>query len=248
MKFFLLFLVLAGGCVSTPIMKLNPAVYYENDICFTYETENGTTTGPFGTPVSVRKTKTFCGVGTLPYNEKYKLEINTGEKLDLFAITTCHREESTREPDKGVFKKDGRIFIDFVPTVEKNRACPLYAGAFNRSGKHAWGVVVMESPAYQLKATVFCNGKVISANGVFICQSRENLIQKIIFPEPVKLVKPVNGPAERKEDCPALKPFEGDKVVEFSLPNRECLYGFIGKESYKIFQLYTVGYEELIVR
>ena len=245
--------LLLVGCVSTPVQKLNPATYYVNDICFTYETGETKTEKRRGHFRNRRRTskkikKTFCGVGVLPFADKYKLEINSEAKLDMFAITTCHREKTTHNADKGIFRKDGRIKIEFVPTVEKNRACPLYVGAFSRAGKHAWGVVAMESPAYQLQAKVFCNGETFDANGVAICQSRTGLMQKLVFPEPIKITKPINGPADRKEDCPELKASNSGHTIEFKIPNRECLYGIIGKKSYKAFQFYTIGYEELVVR
>jgi hypothetical protein len=81
-----------------------------------------------------------------------------------------------------------------------------------------------------------------------MCQSKEGLMQKIVFDEPVIITKPINGPAERKEDCPTLTISENKKVLEYINPSRECLYGIIGIETKKSMQLYTVGYEELVTR
>jgi len=250
MKLLLITLILLSGCVSAPIQKLNPTVYYQNDICFSYGIKTiKKRKGRFSRRNRTVSTKTtFCGVGVLPYKDKYELEINTNTKLDMFAITTCHREQTTNNADKGIFRKNGRIKVDFTPSLEKSRACPLYVGAFSRVGKHAWGVVAMESPAYQLQADIKCNGEQFKSNGVAICQSRNGLIQQITFPEPVKMAAPVDGPADRKAPCPKLTLSKSGRVLEFKMPNRECLYGFIGRKSYKAFQFYTIGYEQLIVR
>lgn len=254
--FFISLLLMGCSNLSfdTP-QKLNPAIFYKNDICFEYESDEkekirDNEEDTFGFPTySYRNKKVkVCGVGVLPYREKVKLKVDAFNKIDKFVLTTCHRDIDTDEPDKGIFKKNGIVKVNYKPTVEKGRACPIYVAAFNRKGKHAWGTLAMENPAFKLQATLYCNGQVGKYNGVAICQSREDLIQKIVFEEPVKIIKPVDGPAERKESCPELKTSSSERVVEFRLPTRECLYGFIGKKSLKAFKLYTVGYEQLIVR
>lgn len=228
--FFYIFIVSCSLLDNPSPQKLNPAVYYKNDMCFT--TKNGK----------------FCGVGVVENSEKINIKIDAHNKIDKFVLTTCHREIDTDRPDKGLFRKDGIVRLSLDPTLEKGRACPYYFGSFNRNGKNAWGIVVIQNPIYTLKSTVYCNGDIINFDGVGICQSRQGLMQKIVFDEPVAVVKPTNGPAQRKDDCPEIKTTASGKVVEFIMPNRECLYGFIGKESFKPFQFYTVGYEELIVR
>jgi len=63
----------------------------------------------------------------------------------------------------------------------------------------------------------------------------------------VKLVKPVMGASDRKEPCPAIGE-DGKKEYTFKLANRECIYGFIGRESKQIHKLYAIGYEDIVVR
>jgi len=229
---FLLILLLAGCSLfpSESKQKLSPLVYYKNDMCFSHDKGQ------------------FCGVGVIPQEDKTRIRINTKNDIDKFILTTCHREIDTDNPDKGLRRKNGIVNLDIVPTVEKNRACPYYFGSFNREGKHSWGIVAIKSAAYQLTAKAFCNGEISDVEGVFICQSKEGLLQKIIFDEEVILTKPVNGPAQRKSDCPPLKLSDNQKTLEYITPNRECLYGIIGKKSLKSMQLYTVGYEQLITR
>lgn len=255
-----LFIFLVSCAMTPPDQRLNPAVYYKNDICFTYERDvdkhgeaktwyRNRTKRQFRLFKKDKKRQeiTMCGVGVLPHDDKYDLKINHVAKLNFFAMNTCHREITTENPDKGIFKKDGQYYVDYKPTLELGRACPLYVAAYNRTGKHGWGILAFENPRFQLEATVHCDGDVIDFNGVSICESRYGLLQKITFPEEVIAARPVDGPAERKEPCPEITSKDG-KTFEFVMPKRECVYGFIGKTSLKKHQFYTVGYEELVVR
>ena len=253
---FSLTLLLTGCLATAPVQKLNPAVYYKNDICFSYEKPTTKKVGVVRTFFrNNRRIKrenkknriTFCGVGVLPYQETYKIKVESFAKINLFAMTTCHREITTENPDDGIFRKNGIVNIEYNPTVEKGKACPLYVAAYNRQGKHAWGVIALEHPRYGMAAEVRCNGDKYSANGVSICQAREGLLQEISFLEEVKPVAPVNGSADRKKPCPELLT-KDNKNFKFSMPPRECVYGFIGKTSRMVHKLYTVGYEEFIVR
>lgn len=221
------------GCTLFPkeaAHKLDPLVYYKNDMCFSYEGGS------------------FCGVGVIPQEDSTKIRVNAKADIEKFVLTTCHREIDTDNPDKGLRRKDGIVYLDIQPTIEKNRACPYYFGSFNREGKHARGIVAIRSPAYQLTAKVNCNGEVADATGVFVCQSKEGLTQKITFNERVVVGPPVKGPAQRSEPCPQLVPTSSGKVIEYNTPPRECLYAIVGVESKKAMQLYTVGYEQLIIR
>jgi len=108
-------------------------------------------------------------------------------------------------------------------------------------------MIVFENLRYGLSAILNCNGIEQNYNGVSICQSREYLLQSISFPEDVKVSKGVSGPAERDSECPVLKRVS-KRLFEFKIPNRECRYAFVGESSKKIHTLYTIGYENIIVR
>jgi hypothetical protein len=194
-----------------------------------------------------KETVDFCGVGVLPYSDSYDLLIENKGKLNFFAMTSCHREITTENYDKGIFKKDGRIKINYEPTLEKGKSCPLFVAAFNREGKHGWGSIFFENPRFQLKAVIECNGEKTTSNGVSICQAREGLIQRITFENEVVPVKPVDGAAERKDPCPVL-PTKDNKVFEFIMPSRECTYGFVDKNTKQVHMFNTIGYEQLIIR
>lgn len=254
----LLALLLLSSCNSLVVQPLNPTVYYRNDICFLYETGNVSEErikkffkrfkdGKYRKTELKKEKIEVCGAGVLPEMDDYAIKAKAFGQLDFFALTTCHEETTSENPDSGIRNKNGEISFTYSPTMEKGKACPLYASAFNRRQRHAWGVLIFENTRYQLPAKLSCNGYVLDYHGVSICQSREGLIQKIEFDEPVYLASPVNGAADRKGDCPVIG-IKGAKSFEFKIPNRECFYGFIGLESKKIHQLLTIGYEEIIVR
>lgn len=250
-------LIFIVGCSAVP-QRLDPEVYYRHDICFKYETDKEIRSKIKNffkrfKGWKYRKTELkneeieFCGVGVLPYLEKYDIEVKSFGKLNYFSLTTCHEESTTENPDDGIFKKNGLVKIRYTPTIERGKACPMYVAAYNRAQKHAWGILLLEDPRYQLEATVHCNGYVLDYNGVSICQSRKELVQKISFNEPVKLIDPVQGAAGKHEPCPPIG-VDGQKEYEFLIPGRECYYGFIGMESKKIHKLLTIGYEDVIIR
>lgn len=258
MKPILIILLLSViGCTTPTPQKLNPAVYYKNDICFSYDMD----VKKYGKVRTWFRNKhkrvfeqnkdntkvIFCGVGVLPYQAEYKIHIDSFNRLNFFSMSTCHREVTTENPDKGLFKKNGFHKIHYRPTVEAGKACPMYVGAFNKKGRHGWGIVAFEHPRFTLEATIECNGDSIQFGGTSICQARYSLLQTITFDEEVLPVRPVNGPAGRKADCPVLAT-KDNKKFNFIMPGRECVYGFIGKTSRKKHKFYTVGYEQLIVR
>lgn len=225
------FLSFFSGCASPIAQKLDPEVYYKNDMDFSYGDAK------------------FNGVGVIPYSPTIKLKIDAHDNIDKFVLTTCHREVDSDDPDRGLFRKNGVVKIELTPTLEIEKACPYYFGSFGRDGSYSAGVVlVVDHKKYSLPATVNCNGKVDKAVGAYICESKSNLIQRISFSEPVALARPTNGPAQRSSPCPVLELSDDQKSIEFKLPSRECLYGVIGRDTRKEFQFYTIGHEALIVR
>lgn len=254
---YILVLLLLAGCISTP-QHLNPSVYYRHDLCFEYETNNLIKKkiknffkrfkgGRYRRSSFVRDKVKFCGIGVLPYMDEYKIKVTGYGKLNYFALTTCHEETTSENPDDGIRKKNGQIKISYTPTIERGKACPLYISAYNRTQKHAWGIIVLEDPRYTLGATLYCNGYVQEYKGVSACHSRQQLLQKITFNEPVKLLDPVTGAAGRAKPCPSIGK-SGKKEYEFLLPGRECFYGFIGMKTLKVHKLFTSGYEDVIIR
>lgn len=260
---FILFIYILSGCatiqnlLNTQTHSLNPAIYYRQDICFAYELDKhkrdefvaskwGSSFGSY--KVEKNKLK-FCGVGVLPYKPFYKITVNSPGKLNFFSLTSCHEEDTTENADRGIFNKNGRIKIRYKPDLEQGLACPLYVAAFSKRQRHAWGILAFEHPRFKLKARMRCNGYTAITNGVSMCQSRNGLVQELVFDEEVKLMDPVLGSGGRVEECPSLEKTTKDfKRFLFRLPKRECVYGFIGKKSRKIHKFYAIGYEDIILR
>lgn len=209
--------------------KLNPAIYYKNDICFNVEG------------------KKFCGSGVIPNKNIIKVKIDSDNNIENFMLTTCGREITTKDPDKGLFKRNGIVKLTLRPTIELDeKVCPFYFAAFTRSGKHAWGFLVVD-PQFELKADIKnCNGERYIKEGVAVCETRQGILQQIKFDEPVAMIT-TNGVAERKENCPDLPLSKDQTYLEFATPNRDCVYFIVGRKSKKKFILYTIGYEQVKV-
>lgn len=225
----ILAILLLSGCstfeqlFNSPAQKLSPEVYYKNDLCFEHDK------------------KKHCGTAVLPDLKDVNLRIIGDARVNLFSVITCHRDESRYQGEKRKFK------VYFARDFERGRACPTYLSAFNKAGRHRAAVVVFEHENYTLPAALRCNGKVRSTKGTSICQSRTGLLQEITFSEKVKAVEPVNGSGGRSTKCPVLPSKDGKKFT-FKLPNRECIYGFIGRDSGQVHIFYSIGYEQIIIK
>jgi len=240
-----------SSCALAQTQKLNVDTYYRNDICFKYDvgkkvkkpnTDHGS---GFGAYKYSKKSITFCGTGVLPSKESYKLKIIGYGKINFFTLTTCHEEDTTDNPDRGIFKKNGVVSINHKPTLERELMCPMYISAYNKKNKSAFGIVVFEHNKLKLSSVTKCNGYTRRNNGVSICQSREGLIQSIEFDEEVTQLKPTIGVIGLI--CPKLSSKDNKKFT-FKLPKKECIYQFKGKQSGHFHRFYTIGYEDIIVR
>lgn len=189
------------------------------------------------------------GVLVVPISERVPFHITARGDLDLFTLTTCHREE-TAEDASNVTERTGWLFkrtitkkrevkLDFKPTaLEAKGGCPVMLGGFEeQKGRHSWGLVDFETPEATLKAVLSCNGQVIVTNGVSICQSRASLIQSIKFLVPVT-VSPDPG-------CEIGK--TSGQEFEFSMPQGQCVYAFLDKDN-NIHRLTTLGYDQILIR
>ena len=248
----ILILLLLSSCAAQVQQKLNPQVYYRKDITFQIKIKDKTDLKRFQN-VKYRKKifkkdiVEFQGVVVLPFEETYKVKVISFGKMDFFRMTSCHEEFLSNDRDKGIFNKNGETTFEYTPTIERKMACPLAISTYNKKQNHGWGLLVFENPKYKLKAKLSCNGYVMQASGVSICQSKKGLMQRIEFNEKVMRVKPIAGQADRKEICPVLQS-DDDKTFTFLIPPRECIYAFISYKTNQIHKLYTIGYEAIIVR
>ncbi len=213
--FFLLTFVLS--CSSLPEQKLDPNVLYKRDMAITI---NG---------------KSWTGVAVAPQADKYDIKINTVGRNDNFTFTTCHREESI---------KNQRNDVTFVFTprkgLEDGDSCIADMGGFDKDkGRHSWGLVDFENPAYRVQASLDCNGQAVEANGVAVCQSLAGLRQRIKFKYPVKISPSVG--------CRMLTPADELNFV-FEMVRGKCVYEFWEPSFSRRFRLTTFGYEQILIR
>lgn len=211
------------SCLTTQVYKLDPAIYYKHDLCFEFSGRE------------------YCEPTVLPLKNGYDYKFKGEGRINFFSFTTCSREI-------GIDENRRKHKVNYVPDLEKNESnCPSHVAAYSKKGKHSWNFIAYEQEEFKLKATIHCNGDVVNANGVSVCQSRENLIQKIIFENETLISEGVNGNTDRKEPCPKFSSVD-KKSYEFLMPPRECVYYFIDKKTKAEHILFTIGYEEMAVR
>lgn len=210
-----LLLTLVFGCSSFQ-KEQDPRVYYKRDVKITWNK------------------KEWRGTATLPKSAEYRLDFESPGKMDLFTISSCHREYQ---------KEDVGYEHDYtyrpVPGLEDGPACPIQISGFDKNkGKHTFGFINFESPELTAKGKLYCNGANWDAVGVSVCQGRSGLIQKIEFEKETKVVS--------SDECKWTK--SSGIVYLFSLYPRECQYLFEEIETGKRFRLDTIGYEDIFIR
>lgn len=224
--FLLLVLTIAAffiGC-STVAQRLDPKVHYRRDIDLVINGEK------------------FEGVAVPKPSERYEIKIRMkgGAEANMLTITTCHREIVMDEPKTGFFARN-TVTYNYQPIkgIEDGTGCLIDIGAYNKEGRHAWATIDLVSRLDTLSAMVKCNGDSTSAGGVSICQAKTGLIQKVSFPERVK-VSPDN------EHCNVMKSADGQNF-EYVIPRGECSFYF-GTKDGKFHRHTSMGYESILIR
>ena len=206
------------SCASVS-QKLDPNVFYKRDI-----------------QISINGKKAI-GAVVVPRAESYHFEIKTPGRLDLFTLTTCHREETFEALSTKV-----RSF-DFKPiSIELGQlACPVHLGGYEKiRGRHSWAFIDFEHPSLLLRAEIKCNGVQRNTSGVSLCQAKVGLIQEIKFKQPVIWPK--------KLTCIELSS-DDEKTFRFKMPRGECTSRFLSKTGKKLWHRFTtLGYEKILIR
>lgn len=219
-RYFLL--IALSGC-STVSQKLEPGVFYKRDMDLAVNGSSG------------------VGVVVVPNRSIYEMDIRSKGKLDLFTLTTCHREDSREKAgEDGLFGDKKRVKLIYAPVVgieTGELACPVQLGGYSVSGKHSWGFVDFESPELTVDATVKCNGSTYKTHGVSVCQSKAGLLQEIIFADVMDTVK---------GSCGKLESDDG-KAYRYTMPKGQCAWMFMDKGG-EIHRHTTIGYESILVR
>jgi len=224
-------LALNSGCNTQSNPNISNEIFYKRDMILEVNGMKGE------------------GVLVVPHASSNAFYVTARGDLDLFTFTTCHREETTEDAGNinervgWVFKrtitKKREIKFNYIPSpIEAEGGCPVLLGGYEElKGRHSWGMVDFETPDATLPAVLACNGQVIKANGVSICQARVGLIQTITFATEVK-VSPAPG-------C-ELGKIAGAKF-EFETPRGQCVFAFISPDA-RIHRLTTLGYEQVLIR
>ena len=175
------------------------------------------------------------GVAVVPYLESYRIKIKSPGDMDYFIYRTCHRQEEHERVGK-------RFSFLYQVSLESRDGilCPMELESFEAGrGRHAWGFVAFEDKTHRLPSVVKCNGKSISFNGVSVCQAKEGLIQNISFMEKVIM---------KGTDRCDFKSVGAGKDFSFTMHKGICVYEFLSLESDSLHKLYTIGYEQGLIR
>lgn len=222
-------LILFGTSCSSVQQRLDPSVYYKRDMELRVNGFEGE------------------GVLVVPKAESYKFEIKAKGRLDLFTLTTCHREEALEEAgQKGLFGDRKRVETVYKPVngIENDGLCAVQLGGYEKvKGRHSWAFIDFENESNPLPARIFCNGNVHNANGVSSCQSREGLLQQIRFTENVDFSHSVecNPPTINGGK-------DGVERFEIKLSRGQCVYVFMRKSDKAVHRLTTYGYQDVLIR
>ena len=227
----ILLVFLLSGCASTGtepeagVTKQRPGAFYRYEMAV--------------------KVNGKSGVGTLvvPRADTYEIEVDTRGRLDAFTWSSCSRDGLVREIKGnsrwGWGAKRNHTFTYKPEGVELTDFCSLDLGGYDKTAtQHSWAMIDFEDPEYKLGATVSCNGEVVAANGVSLCQGKAGLYQEIEFPEAVEFE------VEEKCEKPEAK---SDKKLTLRLSLGVCYYLFYDKTGSKVHRLTTYGYEAFLL-
>lgn len=186
----------------------------------------------------------FDGSGVIPWSDVYNFKIISRVDVDLFTVSSCHRDFSVESAISiGWFQKKRGYEYEYRPAdgIENSGSCLVRIGAYNRDkGASAWGIVDFETKEANLPAQNVCNGNSAQTNGVSVCQSRAGLIQRLVFPVAVHHSDNIEARCN-------LKSTDG-KTWEYLMPQGECVIAFKELNGSKIHRHTTVGYTDILIR
>jgi len=234
--FILVFLSMLASCSGDPAPELlNAEDIYKRDMIITVNGE------------------TVEGSLVAEKADKYEFLVESKGNLDLFVMTSCHKEETKEKAwnvqktvksglfgwgSKRIDVKNQVTFTYYPNAIEAEGDCPLEFGGFDKSGRHSWGFVDFQSDRYKLPATIECNGRTKDSKGTSHCQARSGLIQRITFKEDVVLAE--------NNDCKALQ--MGKRSIEFNMVSGKCVMVFSDTKAEKFHRLTLLGYDKIIIR
>lgn len=230
------------GCSSVqgPLQTPNPnAVYrYDLQISIGSQTING---------VGVIKASDDGDAGLSTENESYQMKIDSKVDVDLFTVTSCHRDFSVESAINVNWLKKKRSYgytYNPAPGIEDVGSCLVRIGSYNKDkGANAWAIIDFETPEATLTATNYCDGSKEESRGVSICQSRKGLTQILQFSVPVDQAQESIDPK-----CRISHPQDGMNW-KYSIAQGECVMAFMeSAKPHRIHRHTTVGYSDILIR
>lgn len=226
MRYLILFLL--AGC-SGAVQKLDPSIFYKRDIRVEV---NG---------------KAYEGVVTVPRSSSYNVTLKPQGNLDMVLVKSCHREDTAQKSTSGGFfnfksKTEFSYAYEPRPGLENGElACPLTVDVYEvAKGRHSWAFIDFEHPSYSLPFQVDCNGHTSQATGVFVCQAKKGLVQRVSSPVALSWY-----PAE---PAACAKPMRvSNYQYEIALSGDICVYMFDAKDGRRG-RLTTIGYSGVLLR
>lgn len=230
LRLILVIAAVVAGCSPDVRQPVNPSGVYKHDVQISVDGVN------------------YTGVAVLPGGKsKYTLDMSFAGRLDLFTLSSCHREITQEDAGRsgGIFdrsKNRMRLVYEPVAGIEAGEFCPIMIGGFEKDkGRHSWAFIDFETPRETMPAVLLCNGARQGFRGVSVCQSGAGLMQRVFFNEPMN--------SENSEDCPKLKGDDDGRVFDFYPPLGRCVYTFREKAGQRRFhRLNVIGYNEILIR
>jgi hypothetical protein len=182
--------------------------------------------------------RTGIGMMTVPLNLKMNITIQIPQKAEILRLSTCHREE-TVEKTGWQDRKSHTWAITLIEGIETIGECPIRIDALDLEGESSWGFIDIVNE--EMYATLQCNGVTSWPKGVSVCQSREGLLQRIVF----------DGPTESElvtEGCPPLDVLKSKPGYNVTTGKGVCVYLFMEKSTGKFHRLTTFGYNSVLLK
>jgi len=178
------------------------------------------------------------GMMTVPIAKTLEITIQIPQKAEILRLSTCHREESVEK--SGWRDRTSHTWkIKLIEGIETIGECPIRIDALDVDGESSWGFIDLVNE--DLSSTLQCNGIISWPKGVSVCQSREGLLQRIIFP----------GDTEGEtisEGCPQPEPLKTKPGYNVPTGKGMCVYLFMDKDSGDFHRLTTFGYDAVYLK
>lgn len=146
------------------------------------------------------------GIGVLPFQNQYVVQVESRDKMELLRFTTCHRaqyaERSFNIIQKPIISwfgfprkitKDREFEFIYKPVWEEIKGdCIMYLEAIAGNGIVSSGMYIPDDKSYTLKGSIACNSNTFRGEySVFACQSLHGTEQTLAFDTVVE-VSPKN--------------------------------------------------------